>query len=230
MHDVSHPAGPNGGQSLAASVAHADELAPPPPPPVRLMSYGEFLAGFTPPDYLVDGMLQRRFLYALTAPPGGGKTAAALLLSTIAGSVAGGATFAGRQVERGNALYLCAENADDVRMRLIGLRAKDPSRSPLVPPFIWFEPVRRPLADMLEPLAAQAPPKGFQLVVVDTSPAYFPGHDENSNVEMGEHARTLRRLTELPGGPTVVALCHPLESGGRGRRDPAPIENPRSRL
>lgn len=33
-----------------------------------------FVAGFVPPDYLIDGILQRRFIYSMTAPTGGGKT------------------------------------------------------------------------------------------------------------------------------------------------------------
>jgi hypothetical protein len=41
-------------------------------------AYQPFLKGFIPPDYLIDGILQRRFIYSLTAPTGGGKTAIAL--------------------------------------------------------------------------------------------------------------------------------------------------------
>jgi hypothetical protein len=41
----------------------------------------EFTASFIPPDYSVDGVLQRRFLYSLTAQTGDGKTAFALLLA-----------------------------------------------------------------------------------------------------------------------------------------------------
>src|SRR5262245_45675118 len=33
-----------------------------------------FVADFVPPDYLIDGLLQRRFCYSLTAPTGAGKT------------------------------------------------------------------------------------------------------------------------------------------------------------
>jgi hypothetical protein len=48
-------------------------------------------------------------------------------------------------------------------------------------------------------------------VVVDTSPAYFAGEDENNNPQMGHHARCLRAFTDLPGGPTVIACCHPVK-------------------
>jgi hypothetical protein len=50
---------------------------------------------------------------------------------------------------------------------------------------------------------------GVDLVEVDTSATYFDTDDENDNVQMGGHARMLRRLTTLPGGPAVLIACHP---------------------
>ena len=52
---------------------------------------------------------------------------------------------------------------------------------------------------------------GVDFVMVDTSAAYFLGADEISNVQMGTHARLLRKLTTLPGGPCVLVLCHPIK-------------------
>ena len=40
----------------------------------------------------------------------------------------------------------------------------------------------------------------------------FPGDEENSNVQMGAHARRLRTFTTLAGRPTVIALCHPAKN------------------
>jgi hypothetical protein len=50
------------------------------------------------------------------------------------------------------------------------------------------------------------------LVVVDTSAAYFEGMEENANVEMGIHARRMRSLVNLPGGPCVLVACHPVKN------------------
>jgi hypothetical protein len=47
------------------------------------------------------------------------------------------------------------------------------------------------------------------LVVIDTSAAMFQGEDENNNQQALEHAKTQRKLCELPGRPCVVALAHP---------------------
>jgi hypothetical protein len=52
---------------------------------------------------------------------------------------------------------------------------------------------------------------GVNLIIIDTSAAYFLGKDEIDNVEMGAHARMLRTLTALPGNPCVIPLCHPVK-------------------
>jgi hypothetical protein len=53
---------------------------------------------------------------------------------------------------------------------------------------------------------------GVDLVIVDTSAAYSLCDDENSNAQMGAHARMLRELVKLPGGPCVLVLCHPIKN------------------
>ena len=52
---------------------------------------------------------------------------------------------------------------------------------------------------------------GVDLVIIDTSAAYFPGNEELSNTQMGAYARMLRMLTTLPRGPCVLVLCHPIK-------------------
>jgi predicted transcriptional regulator len=60
---------------------------------------------------------------------------------------------------------------------------------------------------------AQNLPSGkIDAIIVDTSAAYFLGDDENNNPQMGAHARKLRTLTTLPGGPCVLVLCHPIKN------------------
>ncbi|MGC2712514.1 MAG: AAA family ATPase, partial [Pseudolabrys sp.] len=67
-----------------------------------LQSSGEFVKDFTPPDYLIDGLLQRRYLYSLTGPTGSGKTCLALL---IAAHVALGSSLDGREIEKARVLF-----------------------------------------------------------------------------------------------------------------------------
>ena len=79
---------------------------------------GQFVKGFVPPDYVLDGLLQRRFLYSLTARTGGGKTATVLLIAAV---VALGKTIGKLEVTQGRVLYFAGENPDDVRMRWIAM-------------------------------------------------------------------------------------------------------------
>jgi hypothetical protein len=160
------------------------------------------------PDYLIDGIIQRRFLYSLTAPTGAGKTAIALLLSA---HVAIGRPLGEHNVEKGRVIYFAGENPDDVRMRWLAMAQHMNFDVETVD--VCFIPGTFSISE-LEPRIRQELDAigGAALVVVDTSAAYFEGEEENANVAMGEHARKLRNLVNLPGGPCVVALCHPVKN------------------
>src|SRR5262249_41201966 len=104
--------------------------------------------------------------------------------------------------------YFIGENPDDCRARIIGADAKrsdDPStdRIHYLVGVFNIEEIYARVAIEAETLG------GVDLVIIDTSAAYFPGKEENNNQEIGAYARTQRRLTTLPGGPCVLALCHP---------------------
>ena len=83
------------------------------------MTLPDFCATFEPPDFLVDGLLQRGCLYALTRATGSGKTAAAL---SIAAAIASGTPLGERSVKRGRVLFLDGEHASDVAPRLAAHR------------------------------------------------------------------------------------------------------------
>jgi hypothetical protein len=180
------------------------------PTNIVILSKREFLAGFVPPDYLVDAVLQRRFVYSVTAVTSHGKTALALLLAQTVGSADPNTRFGPHGVEKGSVLYFVGENPDDVRCRIIGddsTRSDDPNRDRIC----YIEGVFD-IAQMRARVVAEVERVGgFDLVIVDTSAAYFLQSDENSNTQIGAHARMLRSLTELPGGPCVVPLCHPIK-------------------
>jgi AAA domain-containing protein len=178
--------------------------------PLRFMSKTDFVLGFKPPNYLIEGMLQRRFIYSLTGQTGHAKTALALLIAGLVGSSNPNATLGSHKVEKGRAVYFVGENPDDIRMRVIGAdsqRRDDPTADQ-----IWFIPGVFNIMEMFNALGNKLVQiGGADLIIVDTSAAYFLGADEISNVEMGRHARMLRRLTELPGAPCVLVLCHPIK-------------------
>ncbi len=176
------------------------------PLPDLIQSSGDFVRGFVPPDYLLDGVLQKQFCYSITAQTGVGKTTVAML---IAGHVACGRRQGNLDVEKGTVLYFAGENPTDVQMRWLGLTHAmrlDPETTD-----VHFVPGATPLSGIASRITTEVTAKGLKLalVVVDTAAAYFEGDDENSNTQAVEHARRMRSLTTLPGGPTVLILCHP---------------------
>jgi hypothetical protein len=164
------------------------------------------------PDYLVDGVLQRHFIYTLTGKTGDAKTAVALLIAQLVGAQ-GKHSLGRHRVEHGRVIYLVGENADDVRMRLVGIaysrqqNGEEPDGDD-----VWFIAGVFKIDDMIRAITDDCTRHGdVSLIIVDTSAAYFPGDDEIDNTEIGNYARDLRRLTNVPGGPCVLVLCHPIK-------------------
>lgn len=176
-----------------------------------IKSSGQFVRGFVPPDYVVDGIFQRRFCYAITGKTGSGKTAIGMLLTA---HIITGRSIAGRDVAKGPVLYLAGENPTDVQMRWLGLTQQmgiDPATAD-----VHFIDGVVPLSQTADKISAEATAKCLQpaAIIVDTAAAYFEGDDDNNNVQMGDYARMLRSLTQLPGGPAVFILCHPTKRAG----------------
>jgi hypothetical protein len=178
--------------------------------PTAFHSKQAFIENLAPPDYLIDGILQRRFIYALTGQTGHAKTAIALLLAELISSEDRNAMLHRHKVRKGRVVYFVGENPDDIRMRLIGanaVRSDDHTKDR-----IFFIPGVFNIAAVYRQIVAHIERVGsVDLIIVDTSAAYFLGQDENANPQMGAHARMLRTLTELPGGPCVLVLCHPIK-------------------
>ncbi len=176
--------------------------------PPKLVSSADFVRGFQPPDYAIEGVAQKGFVYSLTASTGTGKTAVALLLALLTEQ---GRELAGREVSQGRVVYFAGENPDDVAMRWIGIcheRGLDPTNLD-----VHFITERFSIPDALEAIRTQVEAiGGAGLIVVDTSAAYFQGDDENGNTALGGHARDLRALTTLPGRPCVIVPCHPTKN------------------
>ena len=174
-----------------------------------ILSSAKFVEGFVPPDYVIFGLLQRRFLYSLTGKTGAGKTAILLL---IAAHVAEARKIIDRDVEQGRVLYLAGENADDVRMRWIALAQQMGFDLDTID--VHFIPGVFKISEMRDRIRAEIKQIGpVSLIIVDTAAAYFEGDDENYNTQFGDHARrTLRPLTTMPGEPCVIVACHPVKN------------------
>jgi hypothetical protein len=172
-----------------------------------VQSSAEFTRNYVPPDYLIDGLLQRRYVYSLTAKTGSGKTAIVL---TLASHVALGRPLGDREVEKGRVLMFAGENADDVCARWIALGEYTDFDVDDVE--MYFVPGRFKISELIDKIREEAAKIGdISLLIIDTSAAYFEGDDENNNVEMGTHASRLRQLG-IPGGPTTIINCHPTKN------------------
>ncbi len=183
---------------------------PPPDTEGRLvLTVSEFLAVHVAPDYVVDGLFKRGYLYSFTAMTGAGKTAIWLLIAEIASNRRRRRKLGPHEVEHVRVVYIACENAVDVQERLIGMEATMGfSRDDL--DLLVIDKVfdlKKNLPRIRKEVEAFGGNVG--LVVIDTSAAMFQGEDENSTTQMLEHAKTQRKLCELPGRPCVVALNHP---------------------
>jgi hypothetical protein len=196
-------------------VQHAAKEAPPkqeekvaePAAPVGglVISAGEFIRGFTPPEYLIDGIMQRGYLYSLTARTGAGKTA---MPCTLASASHAASRSPGKEVMPGSVLFLAGENPDDIRARFLVLADAvgfDPADIPIhfiagVVDIAKSMPAIRAAAEAISDLV---------LVIVDTAAAYFVGDEPNNNAQQG---------ALCPRAARVVVPAR--QTGGAGEHSP----------
>ncbi len=184
-------------------------MAAPTRPPTIHTTAG-FLDSFRAPNYVIRPLLQEGFLYSLTAKTGVGKTSIALRLAM---HVATGRDVGHFEVAKaGRVLFLAGENPTDIQMRVAALVRQmglDAERIPI--DFIaGTYDIKRHMEAIIK---WSETTEGIKLVVIDTAIVYFPGKDENDNVEMSDYAKMLRRFVELKGHPAVVVVCHPVKKG-----------------
>jgi hypothetical protein len=111
-------------------------------------------------------------------------------------------------------LFFAGENPDDVRMRWIKL-CEEAGVDPFNENVIWRAgSLKLSDAELRKRITAEAEEHGpFALIIVDTSAAFFEGDDENSNTQLGNHARTIRSYIDaISGGPAIVVTCHPVKN------------------
>jgi hypothetical protein len=213
-HMNGHDAAPIPERDAYGTVTARSPTSTPDEAKPALLSKAAFLADYTPPDWFWDGVMQRRFVYSITAKTGHGKTAVYLLISEKAASRdRRDTTVGGHQVDERNVIYFAGENPDDLRNRMIAsdhLSGRDCSedRISIIPGTFSIDAMRAEC----EAKIATLPGGKVDFIVVDTSAAYFLGDDENNNPQMSGHARKIRTLTTLPGGPCVGVLCHPVKN------------------
>src|SRR6516164_6844800 len=205
-----------GGEREDGSASASDTTSDAKPAERLIQSSAEFIATFECPDPLIEGIIMRKFIYALTGHVSKGKTAVALLFAAHIGL---GKMLGGLEVEQGRVLYLAGENYVDIQMRWIAMAQQmdfDPATIP-----VYFRPGRFQLSRKMDQLRVEVDELGgVDFIIVDGSTAFFEGDDENSNAQAGMHAVRLRELTTLKGEPGVLVLCHPPKNAGDDNLQP----------
>jgi AAA domain len=180
-------------------------------PPSRVIGAGTFMKTYTPISYTVDGLLPSGFMYAQTARTGAGKTAFAQAV-TFAVTM-NRPDIIGAEVEPGRVAYVTLENPIDFKMKLaVGCYVHGISWDEIDPRLAVIEGRDTP-EQILDGLKLDAEANGpFQHVNIDTLQAGFSAANAgkfNDNESILAYVMRLRPLTELPGQPSLLILCHP---------------------
>jgi putative DNA primase/helicase len=207
----------NGLGAVAALMAAAQMPETKPASGMRAIPAPEFASGISTPEYMLDGVFQRGFVYALTGPTGSGKTAVALALAAC---MALGRDFAGRETSRSSVLYVASENPDDVRARVLAWCAHSGVRIEELGERLHFVDESFTLEAREADLHAAIESVGAALVILDTDQALAGSEDENSNSERIAHAKRVRALCRASSRPCVIDLCHPPAGAGRNTLRP----------
>jgi AAA domain len=202
---------------------HWRENSMPPPKQWRtpaIVGLRDFLATMDAPHWVINRLLQRSYLYALTAFWGHGKTA---ILVTVALSVASGRAVGELRSDQCKVLFLCGENVADTKLRVkltaesLGIASEE------IEEWIFFTeapfPIDDPVAvsDFVDQNVKNGP---FGLVVVDTGPAHSDAEEENDNRQMHNLAMGLRSFLRQFGDPCLLVAMHPAKSATKDTMQP----------
>lgn len=183
--------------------------------PPRLITGADFLSGVQPPSYVLEPILQRGQIAALTALTNHGKSAVTYLFALM---VALGQSYPHLKARKGRVLLMFGENADNAAIQFLATCQYygvplEVLRDCIVV-YRFNKPIRQALIEIFNE-ARDGAWGEFALVIVDTSAAYFDGEDENSNAALREHAAMQRTLTRLPGHPAALTNCHPTKKASK---------------
>lgn len=181
---------------------------------IGFQSMAKFVEDRVPPSYLIDGILQRGFLYTVTGATGHGKTTVCLEMAQAIGT---GTSFGQAEcMDKGTVAFLAGENPDNVRTQAFANclnRGIDPNKCNIVVCPGRFD-IEGNLKELLNDLAQI---DDLRMVIVDTAQAFFTGDNENDNNQMVKFAEGFRPICEIPQRPAVLILAHP--SGKKADRD-----------
>ena len=197
-------------------MSHSDKSQQSQAHSTRVVDARWFTEDYVAPDWIIAGVLQRGRLYACTSLTAHGKTAVWLYNACM---IASGLNIGPHRTQKSDVLILQGENPDDLKGRLIAMQQND-----AIDTFPYILPGHFPIGpEHILRIRSECQENALNLglVILDTAASFFPFEEENSNVQNGEYARErLRPLTQLPGNPAVVALCHPVKGAAKDNLAP----------
>lgn len=161
------------------------------------------------PEALVADLIDRDSLCWLQGKPGHAKSFIAL---DLAGHVATGRPWRGRDVVQGRVLYIVAEGAFGMEQRLHAWRIGNKAR--VAHGTITFLPVAVQLLDHLDVAALRLVVADVEpvLIVIDTQARVTLGGDENSSKDMGRFVDAADQL-RLVCRSTILVVHHEARNG-----------------
>lgn len=173
------------------------------------------LARLPKPTPLIEGTLDRGTVALLAGQWGSAKSFVALDWSAC---VASGKPWQGRQVDRGRVLYVVAEGAQGISVRLDAWEAGWATKVPPERFSVLPAAVNLTQTVQVDELAAYVEAEGFAVVVIDTLAKCAVGAEENSAKDMGVVMdAAYRLLAATPSGRGVVLLVHHAGKNGTVR-------------
>lgn len=174
------------------------------------------LAVLPPARPLVDGLLFRGTLAQLAGAPGSYKSFLALAMAC---SVAAGVPFEGHRVpEAGTVLYVAAEGASGLRIRILAWCEHNQVDPADLEGRLLVLPTALALADptMVAQAVEVAAEKQVVLTVLDTRSRCTTGLEENSATDMSLAIGAAERIQRASDG-TVLVVHHTGRGGEHGR-------------
>ncbi|OWZ92846.1 hypothetical protein B9J07_13610 [Sinorhizobium sp. LM21] len=181
------------------------------------VSSASFVAAYSPPHYVVDGVVISGKILTLTGKTGHGKTITAIKLAI---DVAAGRFFCGRKCRKGHVAFVAAENPDNVRMQFMA-QCEDMGLDPGSLDISWHEgafSLANASPTIREELAWYPE---TTLVIFDSLQALFDGDDSNSNNQMLRTAIAFRDLVKSHANkPAGIILSHPIKNATKSDLTP----------
>lgn len=176
------------------------------------------LLNMPPPSWIVEGALQEQSVAVLFGPPGEGKSFVAL---DIALCMAAGIDWHGHAVTPGNVLFVAAEGAAGLGVRIQAwIREHGLASTPSAFQFFLHELTfadRDMAEDFLDFVADEAKVAKPRLIVVDTLSQTATGFEENSNTDMAAYFKRAQGLVNRTGA-TILVIHHTGKDASKGER------------